>query len=88
MIIKDIVEGHINEVSDKNSDISLIRMNTCKQCPLFKETVLGPICNNKLYMNSDGDVSTVEKPGYKKGCGCRLNAKTRLDRAICSHGRW
>jgi hypothetical protein len=27
-------------------------------------------------------------PGYKKGCGCRLKAKTRLDRATCAHGKW
>lgn len=86
-MITDIINGHINEISDKNSDISEARMNICKQCPLFKETVFGPLCNNRLYMNSNGEISGIEKPGYKKGCGCRLNAKTRLDRAVCAHGR-
>lgn len=88
MAIKDIIEGHINEAANINKNISAVRMEVCKKCPLFKLSTLGPICNNKLYMDSEGHTSTNPLPGYKKGCGCRLNAKTRLDRAVCAHGRW
>jgi hypothetical protein len=87
MVIRDIVEGHFNEVADKNSSLSEVRMRICEKCPLYKMSTFGPICNNSLYMDSEGNVSTNPLPGYKKGCGCRLKAKTRLDRATCAHGK-
>lgn len=88
MIVRDVVEGHLNEVVNKNTSLSEVRMQICKECPLYKSTTLGPICNNKLYMDSEGNTSENPLNGYKKGCGCRLNAKTRLERAVCTHGRW
>lgn len=88
MSIRDIVEGHINEAANKNETLSEYRMGVCKECPLYKESTMGPLCNNRLYMNMEGEVSTKPLPGYTKGCGCRLNAKTRLERAKCAHGKW
>ena len=85
--IKDIINGHINEALDSNTDLFTKRMEICKQCPLYKDTVMGPICNPKLYMNIEGEVLTFQSSGYKKGCGCRLNAKTRLQYAKCTHER-
>ena len=49
---------------------------------------MGPICNPKLYMNENGETSDYQRIGFKRGCGCRLNAKTRLQYAKCTHGRW
>lgn len=88
MNVRDIIEGHANEIVDINKDIMQVRMSICEKCPLYKMTNFGPICNNRLYMNADGDVSRAPLVGYKKGCGCRLNAKTRLERAVCTHGKW
>jgi hypothetical protein len=50
----------------------------------------GPICNNKKWMSLDDlhSVSDVPRPGYKKGCGCRLNAKTRLGHRHCPFNKW
>lgn len=86
--ISDIIKGHVNEALDNNIDLFTQRMEICKKCPLYKETMMGPICNPKLYMNDTGDTLTFPASGYKKGCGCRLNAKTRLQYATCTHKRW
>ncbi len=85
-----IVEGHIKEITKQNQNLSDIRMNICRECPLFKVIpVAGPICNNRLYLNvQTGDISETPKTGYRKGCGCRLQAKTRLDKAMCPLGKW
>lgn len=90
MGLSDIIEGHIKEITNQNVDISQFRMDICRECPLFKVIpVAGPICNNKLYLDiKTGDVSDVPKTGYRKGCGCRLQAKTRLKNAVCPLGKW
>ena len=50
---------------------------------------MGGICNPKLYLNpKTGDVSTKYKDGYGKGCGCRLQAKTKLTGARCPNDKW
>lgn len=88
MEIGNIVRGHINEVLNLNSDISQNRLKICYQCPLYS-TKFGGICNNKLWLNIEtGDVSVIEKPNYRRGCGCRINAKTRLPNAACPLGKW
>lgn len=86
--IKNIVQGHINELLSINTDISAERLNICYQCPLYSSKLDG-ICNNKLWLNiQTGDVSTIQKDGYKRGCGCRVKAKTRLVNATCPLGKW
>ena len=87
-MIKDIVKGHVNELLGLNKDISLVRMDICRRCPLFLNE-LGGICNPRLYLNVEtGDVSTKKKDGYVNGCGCRLSAKTRLSGSKCPNGKW
>ena len=47
------------------------------------------MCNDKLWYNANtGDVSVYEQDGYKRGCGCRLLAKTRLTNASCPLNKW
>lgn len=83
MSIIDIVEGHVNEAFKRNEKLFEKRMKICKVCPLYKDTALGPVCNPNLYINEAGDVSTIRKPGYVKGCSCRLSSKTRAVNAKC-----
>jgi hypothetical protein len=46
--MKDIIHGHYNELTGKEEDLYLERIEICKQCPLYKLDVFaGPICNNK-----------------------------------------
>lgn len=83
-----IINGHINEVLGKNTDIALDRLSICYSCPLYSPK-LGGTCNSKLWLNPNtGDVSTVQKDGYKQGCGCRLEAKTRVLESSCPLGKW
>lgn len=85
--IADIIKGHINEFFNKESQLSEERMSICRNCPLFLETALGPICNPNLYIKGDL-VSTHPLEGYKKGCACRLSAKTRLKNDHCPDNKW
>ena len=88
MEVKNIIQGHINEVFNINEDISKNRLKICYRCPLYSNK-LGGICNSRLWLNRNtGDVSVIMKPGYIKGCGCRLRSKTRLPNAKCPAGKW
>lgn len=83
-----IVQGHANELFGLNKDISKERLQICYSCPLYSQK-LGGICNNKLWLNPlTGDISIEQKEGYKRGCGCRLLAKTRLPNAHCPLNKW
>lgn len=85
---KDIVSGHVNELLGLNKDISQERMKICKTCPLYKPS-FGGVCNHSLWLNPQTlDISDRAKPGYIRGCGCRLNSKTRLPYASCPAHRW
>lgn len=88
MEVKQIIQGHVNELFNINEDISKNRLKICYSCPLYSRKY-GGICNDKLWLNvNTGDVSMDKKPGYKHGCGCRLLAKTRLSNAVCPVGKW
>ena len=81
MDIGQIVKGHINEVLGLNKDLSEERLKVCYSCPLYS-TKLGGLCNSRLWLNPNtGDVSTIKKEGYKRGCGFRILAKTKLPEA-------
>lgn len=88
MNILDIIKGHYNEYINDNEDLSNARLEICKECPLYKETSMGPICNPQLFINNEGEISQVKRQGYVRGCACRLNAKTRLTYAKCIVGKW
>lgn len=88
MEIGNIVKGHLNEVLGLNKDIKEGRLRICYNCPLYLPK-LGGICNSRLWLNAEtGDVSLIEKEGYKNGCGCRILAKTSLLNAVCPLGKW
>lgn len=88
MGIGQIVKGHINELLDLNKNLSQERIQICKQCPLLSPK-FGGVCNNKLFLNpKNNDVSLIPVEGYFKGCGCRINSKTRLPNAKCPAGKW
>ena len=86
--IAQIIEGHAKEVLGLDTDISEARLKICHRCPLFSNA-LGGMCNSRLWLNRNtGDVSVIMKPGYIKGCGCRLRSKTRLPNAKCPVDKW
>ena len=51
----DILQGHINEVLNREEDLSQSRLDICRQCPIFKKsTAFGPICDSTKYISPDG----------------------------------
>lgn len=88
--ITDILKGHLNELTGANEDLSETRLNICRECPLFKDTInWGPMCDSSKYISEDGEQwSLIPLPGYVKGCGCRLRAKTRIPNISCIVGKW
>lgn len=66
------------------------RMEICKQCPLYYEGPLGPICNPRKYLNEKDLTTTSDRPmlGYKRGCGCMLNRKVQNAESRCTVGKW
>ena len=84
----DIVNGHVKELFNLNKELSQNRLKICYSCPIYSKK-LGGLCNNKLWLNPEtGDVSTTQKEGYIRGCGCRTASKTRLPNAKCVAGKW
>ena len=66
------------------------RMKICRECPLYKwDNFYGPICNSSKYLSPDGDdASYFPKPGWIKGCGCKLKFKVANPRGKCHAGKW
>lgn len=89
MDLKEILKGHLKEMTNDNQELFEERMKICKECPLFKLTKTGPVCNSQLYLNTtNGLVYSTEGPNRTRGCGCRLNAKARLNESICPANKW
>lgn len=90
MGLNAILKGHINELLGLNTDLYKARIKVCKKCPLYKVSLkFGEVCNSSLWYNPETeDVSIQQKDGYVNGCGCRLDAKTRLANAICPANKW
>ena len=88
--VGNILQGHINEVFGNNDDLATTRLGVCRECALYKVSpAWGPMCDSSKYISKDGlETSSTKLPGYVKGCGCRLSAKTRLQNAKCIINKW
>ena len=88
-VVKDIATGHYNELLNKEEILSNKRFEICNKCPLLTNTMFGALCDSKRYLNpKTNETSYIAKEGFKKGCGCRLMAKTRVRDAKCPLGKW
>lgn len=86
--IGDILEGHINELLNKQEELSARRLKICESCPIVKHTALGLMCDSAKWINKDNEVAFQAKPGFTRGCGCRMSAKATLEHAVCIIGKW
>lgn len=88
--VGQIVQGHVNEALNKEKDLYTRRIEICKNCPLFtNKKVVGYVCDSKKYYNPETDeLGEFPQKGFINGCGCRLEAKTRLKSAKCVLGKW
>ena len=88
-MIKNIINGHVNELLKSNTEISEDRLKICKLCPLFINKWYGMVCNSGLYINPITNETSIEfSKGFIKGCGCRLEAKTRDRGSKCPAKKW
>lgn len=87
---RNILEGHAHEALGNNQDLYEERIKICKECGLYKETMMGPICNPKLYISVEDKttISNTPKVGFKRGCSCRLSSKCRVKFAKCIVEKW
>ena len=70
-------------------ELSAKRIAICRNCPLYKESVLGEVCNSKKYLNPEtGESSFFPKDGYVKGCNCLLDKKTKNPASHCVAKKW
>lgn len=85
----NIVKGHINELLNKQQDLYEQRMKICKECPLITKTTVGPICDTRKCIDGNETYNRKNKsPNAICGCGCRLNAKLRLEDEKCVLNKW
>ena len=85
MLGQQIAKGFFNNLMNREVEIHTKRMEYCKACPLlFHDSLFGETCNSELYVKPEtGEVSSIDKPGFKNGCGCVIRAKTRVPDAHC-----
>jgi hypothetical protein len=89
MSVKQIIEGTVNNVLSRKEEMSKIRMNICKDCPLFHTNIFGKVCNSEMFINpKTKETSIIKLDGYIRGCGCVLESKTRVKEAACPGGKW
>ncbi len=87
--IGSIINGHMKELVGSNQDLSDYRIGICRKCPLCTDTAIGLICNRFLWINKDTlETSKAPRDGYVRGCGCRLDAKTRNEDDSCIIDKW
>lgn len=87
--INNIIRGHAKELVGINQPLADYRLSICKGCPLYIDTAIGVLCNRYLYLNKDtNETSRLPKEGYIRGCGCRLDAKTRNEDDSCVADKW
>lgn len=85
--ITGIINGHVKLILDSNKELHNKRMKICRSCPLFLPGFINE-CNPALWINDKDEASPVKKDGYEKGCGCNLDAKTRLPEKHCPIKKW
>ena len=89
MSINQIAEGFFNSIFERKESLYEERIKICRNCPLIRiDKLFGEVCNPRLYINRNGDVSKHPQKGYVKGCGCILTSKTRVDSAHCIINKW
>ena len=90
MSIGQIIEGNVNNLLNKKEELYRKRMKICDECPLLKtDGAFGKVCNSRLYLNPEtNETVKTRTPGFFRGCGCLLHAKTRVESAKCPAGKW
>ena len=63
------------------------RKKICDKCPIYNPTE--GTCNSRLWLNPNtNEVSTYNKTGFVRGCGCIVSVKMRNLLNHCIAGKW
>ena len=63
------------------------RLEICKQCPIYSP--INDTCNSKLWINPNNNlISTTQRAGYIRGCGCHIKYKVKNKASQCIAGKW
>jgi hypothetical protein len=61
------------------------RLEICLHCPIYNEGQ----CSDKLRLNpKTNEITTKNKFGFIKGCGCKVKIKVLLPDEHCPCGKW
>ena len=87
---KQIAEGWTNYALGREQELSESRMKICRKCPLYTiKSSIGAVCDSKKYYNpKTGETSNFPESGFINGCGCKLEAKSRVSNAKCPLKKW
>lgn len=88
--VKQIVEGWVNDVFDKEQELYEKRIKICKECPLYTvDRIFKGKCDGSKCWDTIND-KLVNFPGKNIicGCGCKMSAKTRLKESKCVLNKW
>lgn len=87
--INNIIGGHMKELVGYNQPLHDYRIGICKECLLCRDTAVGLMCDRFTWINKEtNETSKVPRDGYTRGCGCRLDAKTRNEDDSCVIDKW
>jgi len=86
--VGDIVEGHIKELVRQENDLANKRLAICRKCPLYSDSLGGKCDNRKCFNTVENKLVNFPGKNVICGCGCRLQAKTRLANSKCVLGKW
>lgn len=86
--IGDIIEGHLNELLGRGMELKDARLKICEMCPIHKDSQIGLICDSSKWINKINEVRFQETPGFTRGCGCRMSAKTTMEHQHCIVNKW
>ena len=84
-----IIKGHFNEIVQNEEELYNTRIAICNTCQLMEMTAFGKVCSSKKYLNQKTQtITSFPCPTCVNGCGCRLDAKTRVKEAKCPLNKW
>ncbi len=87
--LAQIATGFINDIVKREEDLHRTRIAICKQCPIYEESVYGPRCSARKYLNKETNhIQYIPCKDCVNGCGCLLNKKTRVRDAKCPLDKW
>lgn len=86
--VKQIAEGWVNDALKLEQDLYNQRIPICKNCPLYSESKLGPMCDAKKCIDGNEVLSSYPGNGKTCGCGCFIEKKVRVKNSKCVRGLW